>query len=422
MSPRDASKRPWRVTWFLFFAAALNYADRAALSSVIIPLREELGVTDAQVGIMGMLFLWCYALASPLAGTLADRHSRSRIVLGSLVAWSAIMFVTGFATTALALMLLRVLLGIAESFYLPAAAALIGDHHGPETRGRAMGLHMTGLKVGIMVGGTLAGFLAEHLGWRAGFWILGGAGILMAFFSRYFLSDGPLQPNPTAIRANAPGNLKASYAYLLRVPSFYAMIVCTMTVGVANWIFFTWLPVYFGETHGMKLAAAGLFGAALFKIPNLVGIMIGGWVSDWYARRAARNRTLLKALSFLLSGPILFLFLWAPTLGIVAVVLTLSTFIRSLGAPNEHPIVCDIIPSQFRSTAIGVLNACATAAGGAGVLFSGIFKAELGLATIFAASSFLYVFAGGVTLYSYIFNMNDDMARARAAETAAGRT
>ncbi|HRE81311.1 MAG TPA: MFS transporter [Opitutaceae bacterium] len=408
---------PWRVTWFLFFAAALNYADRAALSSVIIPLRAELGITDTQVGVMSMLFLWCYALASPFAGMWADRYSRSRIVLASLVAWSAVMFFTGFVQTAFALMAFRVALGVAESFYLPAAAALIGDHHGPETRGRAMGLHMTGLKVGIMVGGTLAGFLAEHFGWRAGFWILGGAGLGMALGSRFFLVDAVMPPRPLA--AGKPrGEVRAALTYIARVPSFYAMIVCTMTVGVANWIFFTWLPVYFGETHGMRLAAAGLFGAALFKVPNLVGIMAGGWLSDWYARRDARNRTYLKALSFLLSGPILFLFLWAPTLGAVAVVLGLSTLIRSLGAPNEHPIVCDIIPSQYRSTAIGLLNACATAAGGAGVLLSGIFKADLGLNVIFAASSFFYVLAGAVTLYSYLFNVKNDIAKAREAEAA----
>ena len=71
----------WKIAFFLFFAAGLNYADRVALSSVIPPLRADLGITDAQIGFAGMVFLCCYALMSPFAGLVADRFSRSRIVL-----------------------------------------------------------------------------------------------------------------------------------------------------------------------------------------------------------------------------------------------------------------------------------------------------------------------------------------------------
>src|SRR6185503_2939087 len=126
---------PWRVAIFLFAAAGLNYADRTALSSVIPPLRQDLGVTDVQIGIVGMLFLWTYALASPFAGNLADRFSRSRIVMWSLVTWSLITVATGLVQSVYLLYVLRIALGIAESFYLPAAGALLGDHHGPATRG-----------------------------------------------------------------------------------------------------------------------------------------------------------------------------------------------------------------------------------------------------------------------------------------------
>src|SRR5688572_20167968 len=99
--------QPWRVAIFLFVAAGLNYADRTALSSVIPPLRDDLGATDVQVGILGMLFLWSYAIVSPFAGNFADRFSRSRIVVWSLVIWSAITLLTGFAQSVFALCVLR---------------------------------------------------------------------------------------------------------------------------------------------------------------------------------------------------------------------------------------------------------------------------------------------------------------------------
>src|SRR5688500_18936383 len=108
----------WRVAAFLFVAAGLNYADRTALASVIPPLRADLGITDAQVGLAGMLFLWCYATASPFAGTRADRYSRSRIVLWSLVAWSLIAVSTGLVQGVTLLLGMRMMLALMKSFYL----------------------------------------------------------------------------------------------------------------------------------------------------------------------------------------------------------------------------------------------------------------------------------------------------------------
>jgi len=406
---------PWRVASFLFFAAGLNYADRAALSSVIPPLREELGATDVHIGIMGLLFLWSYAIASPFAGNLADRYSRSRIVVWSLTVWSLITLATGFATNVTSLFLLRCALGIAESFYLPAAGALLGDHHGPATRGRATGFHILGLNLGVFFGGAFAGLLAEHYGWRLSFWILGGAGVGLAMLSRYFIVDAP-----KAVRVVETVKARDAYAYLLRVTSFHLLLVSAMVAGVASWIFFTWLPLYFKENYGMNLGAAGLAGVALFKGPAVAGIVIGGWLSDKMARRGARNRVMIKALSYLASGPFLFVFLLAPEFGVVALILALSSVIRSAGVPSEHPIICDVVPPEFRSTAIGLLNTCGTAAGGVGVLLTGLLKEDLGLNVIFGASSFLFIIAGAGLLVAYHVTMPRDLARAKGYETEGG--
>jgi MFS family permease len=148
----DSITPKWRVVIFLFFAAGLNYADRTALASVIPPLKEDMGVTDVQIGVMGMLFLWTYAVFSPFAGNVADRFSRTKIVVWSLVGWSAVTVLTGLAWSIPVLYAMRIALGVAECFYLPAAVALIGDHHGPETRGKATGMHLLGLNIGVMLG------------------------------------------------------------------------------------------------------------------------------------------------------------------------------------------------------------------------------------------------------------------------------
>ena len=412
---------PWRVAVFLFVAAGLNYADRTALSSVIPPLRSDLGLTDAQVGLAGLLFLWTYAIASPFAGNFADKFSRSKIVFWSILTWSLITLLTGLSRNTTELLVLRAGLGVAESFYLPAAVALLGEHHGPATRGKAMGFHLIGLNLGVLLGGAFAGSLAEQYGWRPGFWILGIMGVLLAMGSKYFLSD---RPGPTVTTHTAPVHAAKpmqAWGYLLRTPSFHGLLLSAIVAGVASWTFLSWLPLFFSENYGMKLGAAGLAGVALYKAPVLLGTGVGGWISDKAVRRNSRARVMIKALSFLVSCPFLFFFIGAPTFALLATMLIVSSFIRALGVPSEHAIICEVVPPQFRSTAIGIFNTCGSAAGGVGVLLAGLFKQEFGLNMIFGSCSLLYAAAGLMLLLVYYFFTAKDIARAARHELPTAR-
>jgi MFS family permease len=418
---------PWRVAVFLFVAAGLNYADRTALSSVIPPLRADLGITDAQIGLAGLLFLWTYAIASPLAGNLADKFSRSKIVFWSILIWSLITLLTGFSRNTTELLVLRATLGLAESFYLPAAVALLGAHHGPATRGKAMGFHLIGLNLGVLLGGAFVGSLAEHYGWRPGFWILGVMGLVLAMGSKYFLSDRPaaaVATQPIPVHMTKPVHAAKpveAWGYLLRTPSFHGLLLSAIVAGVASWTFLSWLPLFFSENYGMKLGAAGLAGVALYKAPVLLGTGVGGWISDKAVRHNSRSRVMIKALSFLVSCPFLFFFIGAPTFALLATMLIVSSFIRALGVPSEHAIICEVVPSQFRSTAVGIFNTCGSAAGGVGVLLAGLFKKEFGLNMIFGSCSLLYAVAGLMLLLVYYFFTAKDMARAARHELPTAR-
>ncbi len=416
--------KPWRIAWFLFFCVGLNYADRTALSSVIPPLRTDLGITDEQIGFISSIFLFTYAIASPFVGNIADSYSRSKIIMYSLIAWSLATILTGLAHDFTSLLVYRTILGVAESFYLPAAVALLATYHGPATRGRAMGLHMMGLNVGLIGGGGAAGWMAEHFGWRYGFWVLGGLGLVLAAFSTFLLSDkapdaaveGAPPPRP------AKSVVREAWAYCLKVPSFYCMLASAMAAGVASWIFLTWLPLFFNENYAMKLAASSILGVALYKAPVFLGVGIGGWLSDKVASRNTRGRALIKGLSFIISAPFLFIFMETPTFIIIAFALVLSSTIRAIGLPSEHPIICEVIPPAYRSTAVGIFNTCGSAAGGVGVLLAGIFKKDFGLGAIFGASSFIYLIAGGLMLLAYRSFIGRDMERARLHEENSNAT
>ena len=122
--------------------------------------------------------------------------------------------------------------------------------------------------------------------------------------------------------------------------------------------------------------------------------------------------------SFLLSAPFFLVFLGVPSFWLVAFALVVSSIIWWVGVPSEHPILCDIVPAEYRASAIGILNMCGSAAGGLGVLLAGALKKDYGLGALFGASSLLFVIAGSVTLFAYAFLLSRDVERARQHATA----
>jgi len=124
-------QQKWKIVAMLFVISILNYGNRAAIASVFPLLRADFSLSDVMLAGLGSAFLWSYAVGSPIAGYFADRFSRTRLLLFSLIAWSTVMVLTGLVHNEIVLLAMRVLLGIAECAYLPASVALIADHHGP---------------------------------------------------------------------------------------------------------------------------------------------------------------------------------------------------------------------------------------------------------------------------------------------------
>jgi predicted MFS family arabinose efflux permease len=407
------SETRWRVAVFLAVASALNYADRAAMSAVLPAVRTDLGISDVSLGLLGSVFLWAYAIGSPLAGNLADRFSRSRIVVGSLVAWSVVTALMGFASGFTALLVLRFALGAAECLFLPAAIALIATHHEPRTRARAMSFISIGVNGGLVLGGTFAGFLAEKFGWRSGFIVLGLGGIVIALFAGPFL--GNANPAPTPRKSDVPrASFSEAVKYLARVPSYYALLIESMLSGTGLWIFINWLPLYFKDTYNMSLAGAGFAGTFMLQVSVVLGLVTGGWISDRVAGQAPERRMLLYGIFYLLAAPFLLLFLGRPEFMIVAAAISAFSFLRGIGQANDNATQCEIVPPQYRSTGVGIMNAVATSAGGCGVLLAGYLKAGIGLNGIFAGISIGFILAGVILLVFYRTFIRADIARAQA--------
>ena len=196
VQPATAVSKPgllspaWLVVALLFVVGMLNYLDRVMITTMRGSIVDAIPMTDTQFGLLTAVFLWTYGLLSPLAGFLADRFSRSRVIIGSLFVWSAVTLLTAYATTFNELLVTRLLMGVSEACYIPAALALIVDYHRGSTRSLATGIHIGGMMLGQSLG-FVGGWLAQDNTWNHPFWIFGVVGIVYALVLVFFLNDAP---------------------------------------------------------------------------------------------------------------------------------------------------------------------------------------------------------------------------------------
>ncbi len=229
-------------------------------------------MSDLALAAIGSFFLWSYALFSPLAGYLGDRFSRSALVTWSVVAWSVVTALTAFVNTSEQLLAMRVLLGVAESLYIPASLALIAEHHATPTRAMAMSLHLAGFYAGVVFGGTVAGYLGDSYGWRPALLLLGGVGLILGLLCKFTVFAAPRSASaePTSEK-QPPLPFVQSLSNLVKTVSYWVLLVEAMLLAIGTWIFANWLPLYFSETFKMSLSGAGFAGT----FPVQAGAMIG---------------------------------------------------------------------------------------------------------------------------------------------------
>jgi len=378
--------RPWVIVGVLWVAATLNYVDRQSIFTLFQPIRTELHLADWQLGLLSTAFLWIYGIFSPLGGWLADRFSRSRVILISLCVWSVITAATGAARSFGELFAARALMGLSEAFYLPAALALIADYHRQATRSLATGIHQSGLYAGIIIGGAGAGWLGEHQGWRFAFYVLGAAGVLYAVVAAFVLRDAPQGGvrHQTARRVGA-GAIRG----LLRSRQFLLIATVFAVASMSYWMVYTWLPLYLLDRFGMSLTSAGFSATVYIQTASFAAILTGGWLSDRWSLRRPGARALVQAAGFATAGP--FLILTGSTSSMTVLVVALIAFGlgRGLYDCNVMPVLCDMVDLDLRATAYGILNLLGCIAGGVMAAAAGYLKSSIGLGAALQLSGVL---------------------------------
>lgn len=354
-------------------------------------------MTDAQFGLLTSVFGWVYGLLSPFAGFLADRFNRSRVIIGSLLVWSLVTWLTAHAKTFEQLLAARALMGISEACYIPAALALIADYHRGSTRSLATGIHMTGIMVGSGAAG-IGGWIAERYHWTNAFVVFGIVGLFYAVALLAVLRDPPAERNASddSVKPKEVVRFTDAIRHVFGRGSFWLLLSFWGFLGIVGWVVSGWLPTYFQEHFHLSQGRAGFYALSYMNVAAFVGVLCGGYWADRWSRTNPRARMWVPAIGLCVAAPGIFLLANTTQLSLAIVGCVIYAFARYFTDSNVMPILCLITDPRYRATGYGVLNFFSSIVGGLGVYAGGALRdAHINLSRIFifaAATMFLCAF------------------------------
>ena len=222
----------WYALLLLSFGNLLNYLDRSIIFALFEPLRNELHVTDTQLGWLGAVFAIVFAFGSLVAGVLSDLLPRRLVIAGGVAAWSGFTALGGAAGSYWQLFTSRAVVGVSQSSYLPAAQALLADYFPDKGRAQAMGIFWSGLVLGGVLAVWIGGLLASAFGWRSALLLVGLPGVLFAgVLARLrdpWARAGVAKPRPPRRKFDVTIRL----GFRAVAPLLWSVLVASVVVGV----------------------------------------------------------------------------------------------------------------------------------------------------------------------------------------------
>jgi len=281
--PKGLSGTLTFVLVLLAISVFINYVDRGNLSIAAPMLKDELGISAAQLGLLLSAFFWTYACLQPFSGWLVDRLNVNWVFAGGFFLWSAATAATGVVHAFAVLFVLRLLLGIGESVAYPSYSKIIALNFPEEHRGLANAVISAGLVLGPGFGMLLGGLLMARFGWRPFFIVLGLASLLWIF---PWLKWMPKKQSAIPIdTTGVPG-----FFEFLSLPSAWGTCIGLFSCNYVSYFLITWLPFYlvrerhFSMNHMAKIGGIAYLLGACFAT-------LAGWLSDrWIMSGATPTR------------------------------------------------------------------------------------------------------------------------------------
>ncbi len=397
----------------------INFMDRSVISAVLEPMKKDLGLSDAQSGLVQTLFFISLALLSTPVAYAVDRWSRKKSIGLMALLWSGFTYGTGIARSFASLLLMRIFVATGEAGFSSGSIALLTASYPDRLRARVVGIFNIGLPLGSALGVITGGYLsAHHGGWRTPFYFFAIPGIALgiaAFFLKDYANDARVP------ETGKEGGFFSSARELFTIRSLrwnyfgYALMNAFVTM------VFAWLPALIIRVSGIGEDKAGLLMAMVLG-GSILGTISGGFIADFWHEKNPRARMLFPAAAMAMSLAIMMSALYIFNLGmttITLVLLVLVGFVSTLGIPAQQAVTQDVVPTRLKGLSFGMLMFMMYFGGGWSPFIVGIVSDRTGggaggLVTGFICITIVTLLVSGWCFYRGSRYYPDDAARAAA--------
>jgi MFS family permease len=343
----------------------ITYIDRVNVSTAASVFKQDLHLTNTQVGLVFSAFAYPYLLFQIIGGWVGDRFGARRTLTVCAIIWAAATVLTGLVGSLAAMLFARVMLGFGEGATFPVATRAMSDWTPPEGRAFAQGITHSSARLGNAFTPPLVAWLIAVVSWRGSFVALGCASMIWAVVWALYFRD-----NPGDHPAVTPRELEALPDYALQAskkkepvpwgPLARRMLPVTVVYfcyGWTLWLYLAWIPSFFLHSYHLKLQSSAFFAAGVF-FAGVLGDTAGGVLSDRVLRRTnSRNkaRRNLVVIGFLCSLASMLPILFVRNLTWAAISLSLAFFFAEFTIGPMWAIPMDIAP-KFSGSASGLMN------------------------------------------------------------------
>ncbi len=300
-------KQSWTVFWLLFLLYMFDYMDRMVIVSLFPFLKQDMGLTDAQCGLLVSTVYWSILVFSFPASILVDRWSRTKSISIMAAFWSMATLACAFTKNFSQLFIARTAIGLGEAGYAPGGTAMLSANFPKEKRARILGLWNASIPLGSALGIGIGGFVAQHFGWRHAFGLVAFPGLIIAIIF-YFAKD--YKTIRLTKKEENGKETKLQFIDMARQFTHNKTLVFNNLAFALN-VFITtslltWLPTYFHRFENLAVDKASLKASSIMVLA-IIGAPLGGYLSDAWSKKRENARLLFPAISSILTGILLFI-------------------------------------------------------------------------------------------------------------------
>lgn len=361
--------------------------DRMTVSSAISLMASDFHLDRAQSGFLMSSFFYGFIGFLFISGIIADKLSGKPVLILGLVIFSLATMSTGIAGSLTSLLFYRVMTGIGEGVFWPAASLEVANVTTEKQRTTVMSLYWMGYPIGGFLGTWLGAMLGPVFGWRVVFYVAGSMGLLVAL--AYFILVKPTEKKTHQVHKKS-----LPLKQLFRNPSVLLMALYYFLLLSGWWIVLLWAPTFLMNVKHLSISVAGTIASLLGLAGAMGGFLIGRLCDKGNFNR---KRAILIGITLLSSLLMAAMVLNMPVYAVIVVILLLG-FLGYPVTPLVISFTAELVPQELRGSAIGFVMNIGMAAGGISPVLAGYFADIYSLSTVWWVAACVMVFSSMMLL------------------------